>query len=356
MEHPTDPPPDHLGTVGWDARWHDEFVSAAAPGDIPGRVTRVDRGEADVVTAAGTLRVAYDRRIVPLGGLCTGDWVVVRDAATIAAVLTRRTALLRASVGGQSQAQALAANIDTVVVAVAADSALRLARVERLLTLAWESGAQPVVAVTKSDLLEPAADLVAQLHSSAPGVQVLAVSATTGAGIADLVAATSGTLVLVGPSGAGKSTLGNALAGQQVFASGEVREADHKGRHTTVTRELIALPAIGRALIDTPGLRAAAVWNAEEGMSKSFSDIDALAAQCRFDDCAHIGEPGCAVGRAIAAGELSERRLDSYHKLLRESERIAARSNARLRAEHTGHAKQMSRGLREHYRINGKRR
>ncbi|MGV9992267.1 ribosome small subunit-dependent GTPase A, partial [Streptomyces sp. NPDC003374] len=229
-----------------------------------------------------------------------------------------------------------AANVDHAIVAVSLAAELDLARVERFLALAWESGAQPLVVLTKADVVPDATGLsylVQDVETTAPGVPVLPVSALTGAGL-DTVAAVvaHGTSVLLGQSGAGKSTLANALLGEDVMDVRATRDADGKGRHTTTTRNLLVLPG-GGVLIDTPGLRGVGLWDAGTGVGQVFSEIEELAERCRFHDCAHGSEPGCAVLAAIEAGALPERRLESYRKLVRENQWIVAKTDARLRAE-----------------------
>ena len=214
----------------------------------------------------------------------------------------------------------------------AGDGDVDLGRIERMLALAWESGAQPIVILTKSDAVEHVADTVAAVQAIAPGCSVLAISAMTGDALDILTAMLDGTIVLIGPSGAGKSTLANALIGAEVLATNAVRTVDGKGRHTTVHRELFPLPS-GGALIDTPGLRGIGLWDAADGIELAFRDIESLAEQCRFGDCRHDAEPGCGVLAAVESGELPERRLASYRKLLRENEWMASRSDARLAAE-----------------------
>ncbi|GLZ46718.1 putative ribosome biogenesis GTPase RsgA [Actinomycetospora sp. NBRC 106375] len=323
-----------LTGLGWDDSWEQLAPTGDASG-TPGRVARVDRGRVDVLTDAGRVRAT------PLGVCAVGDWVLV-DGPSVVAVLPRRTALTRASASGRSEGQVLAANVDTVLVTVALGSALRAGRTERLLALAWESGATPVVVLTKIDR-DDGTSLVAaltDLAAAAPGVDVVPVSAVTGDGLAEVAAAARGTTVLVGPSGAGKSTLANALLGEDVLAVGAVRDVDDKGRHTTVHRELLLLPGRGRTqrsgaaapeahhsvLIDTPGLRAVGVRDAAGGIDRAFADVVDLAERCRFADCAHDREPGCAVRSAVDAGELSARRREGYRTLQREDEWAAART------------------------------
>lgn len=342
-----------LSRYGWDDAWEQSALAHDGPGRLPGRVARVDRGRVDVLTGSGRVRA---RCPVPPA---VGDWVLVDPGSdpgsgtpSVAAVLPRRTALVRATVSGRSEAQVLAANVDTVLVTVPCEAAGRAGRVERLLALAWESGATPVVVLTKTDRLDAVADAVAELALSAPGVEVLAVSAVTGDGLDDLAAAARGTTVLVGPSGAGKSTLANALLGAEVLAVGEVRASDGKGRHTTVQRELV--PFAGGVLVDTPGLRAVGLTDAAEGIDKAFTDVVELADGCRFADCAHDREPGCAVRAAVDAHELQERRWKAYRKLLREDEWAAARTDARLAAERRGRSKMITKAQRAAYRGRGR--
>ncbi|MBT2508781.1 ribosome small subunit-dependent GTPase A [Streptomyces sp. ISL-98] len=330
-----------LAPYGWDAAWEAEFAPYAAQGLLPGRVVRVDRGQCDVVTADGTVRAdtAYVTPHDPLRVVCTGDWAAVDpvgDPQFVRAYLPRRTAFVRSTSSSRSEGQILAANVDHAIIAVSLAVELDLGRIERFLALAWESGAQPLVVLTKADLVPDATGLsylVDDVETTAPGVQVLAVSSTTGDGLDVLSAVVSGgTSVLLGVSGAGKSTLANALLGEDVMDVQAAREVDGKGRHTTTTRNLLALPG-GGVLIDTPGLRGVGLWDAEAGVGQVFSEIEALAEDCRFHDCAHEAEPGCAVLAAIEDGTLPHRRLDSYRKLLRENRRIVAKTDARLRGE-----------------------
>ncbi|MGV9248199.1 ribosome small subunit-dependent GTPase A [Streptomyces sp. NPDC003710] len=330
-----------LAVYGWDTGWEAEFAPYAEQGLLPGRVVRVDRGQCDVITADGVLRAdtAFVTPHDPLRVVCTGDWVAVDPAGNpryARTCLPRRTAFVRSTSSKRSEGQILAANVDHAVIAVSLAAELDLARVERFLALAWESGAQPVVVLTKADLVPDPVTLsylVQDVETSAPGVPVLPVSARLGEGLDSLRAVLSGgTAVLLGQSGAGKSTLANALLGEDVMTVQATRDVDGKGRHTTTTRNLLLLPG-GGVVIDTPGLRGVGLWDAGSGVGQVFSEIEELAAQCRFHDCAHGTEPGCAVRAALEAGELPERRLDSYRKLLRENQRIVAKTDARVRAE-----------------------
>ncbi|BBC92852.1 ribosome small subunit-dependent GTPase A [Streptomyces rochei] len=330
-----------LTPYGWDDDWADAFAPYAREGLLPGRVVRVDRGQCDVVTADGAVRAdtAFVTPHDPMRVVCTGDWVAVEAGGNpryVRAYLPRRTAFVRSTSSKRSDGQILAANVDHAVVAVSLAVELDLGRVERFLALAWESGAQPVVVLTKADLVtDPVtlAHLVQDVENTAPGVPVVAASAHCGDGLDILRALVGdGTSVLLGQSGAGKSTLANALIGEDVMDVRAARDVDGKGRHTTTTRNLLALPG-GGVLIDTPGLRGVGLYDAESGVGQVFAEIEELAERCRFHDCAHESEPGCAVRAAVDGGELPVRRLESYRKLIRENQWIVAKTDARLRAE-----------------------
>ncbi|MFI1171583.1 ribosome small subunit-dependent GTPase A [Streptomyces melanogenes] len=330
-----------LSPYGWDDDWAAAFASYADQGLLPGRVVRVDRGQCDIVTAGGLLRAdtAYVTPHDPMRVVCTGDWAAVEPAGDprfVRAYLPRRTAFVRNTSSNRSEGQILAANVDHAIIAVSLAAELDLGRIERFLALAWESGAQPLVVLTKADLVPDPVGLsylVQDVETAAPGVQVLPVSSATGDGVEVLRAIVSGgTSVLLGQSGAGKSTLANALLGADVMEVQAIRDVDGKGRHTTTTRNLLALPG-GGVLIDTPGLRGVGLWDAESGVGQVFAEIEELSGQCRFHDCAHEAEPGCAVLAAIEDGSLAERRLESYRKLIRENRRIVAKTDARLRNE-----------------------
>jgi ribosome biogenesis GTPase len=330
-----------LSSLGWD----DAFAADLPPGLLPGRVSRVDRTAATVLTSDGPVRATGSAPLLaaagadPTAALCTGDWVgLVRwpdGRATVEALLPRRTAVVRGAVApGSSQQHVLAANLD---IAAAVEGLLPEpppGRIERLLTLAWDSGATPLVVLTKADLVPDADEVAADVAAAAPGVDVLVVSATTGAGLAGLAAriGRGTTLALLGPSGAGKSTLTNALAGTVRMQTRGLR-VDGKGRHTTAHRELVALPG-GGLVLDTPGLRGIALPDLDsDALEQVFADVEGYAAGCRFSDCAHVTEPGCAVLDAVAGGALPQRRLDSWRRLQREAQWMATRADARLAAE-----------------------
>ncbi|MFJ1702458.1 ribosome small subunit-dependent GTPase A [Kitasatospora sp. NPDC088346] len=345
-----------LSGHGWNQSRAAEFAPLAEAGLTPALIARVDRGRCDVLLAdpeTGEPRtVRADSRPVgssdPLHGPCTGDWAAVDLATaglpTVDALLPRSTAIVRKASGGRSDGQVLAANIDTVLIAVSLALDPDLGRIERFLALAWESGAEPVVVLTKADLVDDADHIRADVEHIAPGVTVLAVSAETGEGIDVLRACAPGTSALIGQSGAGKSTLTNALAGREVMTVQQTRDSDGKGRHTTTTRELVALPG-GGLVIDTPGLREVGLYGGE-GLGQAFAEIEELAGRCRFDDCGHHSEPGCAVLAALEDGTLPYRRMESYRKLQRESAWIASRSDARLRKEQLQKWKTITKSMR----------
>jgi len=304
---------DALVPLGWDERVATLFTSLAEPGHQPARVGRVDRDRCTVRTASGQVRAQAG--VLPT----TGDWVALRTdpATSVDLVLPRWSALER-------EGQLLAANVDVVFVVAALDRDLNLNRVERELVLAWDSGARPVVVLTKADASPEAAMLAKTVAARAVGVDVVLTSAATGEGVEEILAhlRPNRTAVLLGPSGAGKSTLINRVLGQEAQVTSAVREGDHKGRHTTSSRHLLVVPG-GGVLIDTPGLRSVGLTGAEGGVALAFPDVEETGASCRFRDCRHTGEPGCEVVAAVGDGRLDRDRVDSYRKLAAELEESA---------------------------------
>jgi len=320
-----------LGELGFSP----DLADNLEPGLIPGRVAAVHRGAFDVWTEAGSVRSRLPGRLMHDGlDVGVGDWVGLGDGL-IRTVLPRRSAILRNAAGLTTTAQTLAANVDVAFVVSSLGPDLEPRRIERYLVTIWESGATPEIVLTKADRLEDPWPLVTEVEAVAVGVPVHVVSAVTGQGCDPLrVRIGAGTTaVLLGSSGVGKSTLVNRWLGDEVMATHETRVDDDEGRHTTTHRQLLQLPG-GGLVIDTPGLRELQLWNVGQGaLDATFSDVEDLAADCRFGDCTHVHEPGCAVLGAVESGELPGERLHSWRKLQRELHAIAMRHDALLRKE-----------------------
>jgi ribosome biogenesis GTPase len=317
-----------LTDLGWDSDLAESFAPHLGASRFPGRVSRADRSLCTVLTPL-PIRASTARQPVT-----TGDWVVVGDGQTpqdplqVVAILPRRSTFRRGRSGAETSDQVVAANVDVVFLVTALDREVNQRAIERYLAMGWDSGAVPVLVLTKADCLSETqlAAAVKQVNKVAPGVDVRSVSSSSGVGVEDLAAKwfrPGRTIGLVGASGAGKSTLLNRLAGTDVMETGEVR-SDGKGRHTTTHREMVVLP--GRAIvIDTPGMRSLGLWLSNDGMALAFPDLEELTIRCRFNDCAHVTEPGCAVLAAIADGTLSPDRLEGWRKLDRELKSLAVR-------------------------------
>jgi ribosome biogenesis GTPase / thiamine phosphate phosphatase len=326
-----------LEELGWDADWSSAFEQLGDDNLFPARVVAHHRGAYVVWSSDGELRARaagrlYYRHEVGAPLPAVGDWVAIAredaGAATITAILPRRGAFVRKHAGRDSTDQVLAANVDVALLLGGLDDDFSLRRLERYVATAWESGAEPVVVLTKTDVCDDVAAAVLSAESVAIGVPVYPVSNVTAEGLDALAARLEPgrTAVLLGSSGVGKSSLLNSFAGTELMAT-RALAADGTGRHTTTHRELVRLPG-GALVIDTPGLRELQFW--EGDLSAAFEDIEALAAECRFRDCAHAHEPGCAVQAAVDDGRLELDRLRSWRKLQRELEAIAARSDRRL--------------------------
>ncbi|MBA2563966.1 MAG: ribosome small subunit-dependent GTPase A [Gemmatimonadetes bacterium] len=350
-----------LERLGWRPFFADGFTRIADEHLQPGRVAVQHRNAYRVYVAEGDLPAELAGRLrhetadeaeLPV----VGDWVALRarageGRATIHAVLPRQSRFSRNRAGRSTGEQVLAANVDVVFLVSALDDEVNARRIERYLTLAWDSGAEPVVVLSKADLASDAGDGERAVRAIALGVPVHVVSGRTGVGLEHLRPYLAGdrTAALLGPSGVGKSTLINALIGSAVQAVAEVRERDRKGRHTTTRRELLALPG-GGLLLDTPGMRELQLWEGSEGLRETFEDVEQLASGCRFTSCHHESEPGCAVTEAVAAGLLSEARLISYHKLQREIRHLDARRDVQARQREQGRVKAATKGLRARVR------
>ncbi|SDF77024.1 ribosome biogenesis GTPase [Blastococcus aurantiacus] len=329
--------------------WRPELAEHLPAGTVPARVVRVDRGRLGVLAGGGARRVHTSAGLFAdptAGGPAVGDWVALRDELAVA-VLPRTSAFVRTAAGRTSTAQVVAANLDVVLVVDALTADPRLRRVERYLAVAWSSGATPVVVLTKADLCDDVDAGVEAVREDALGVDVLAVSSWTGEGM-DAVRALlrpGRTAAMVGPSGVGKSSLLNALAGETVAGTREIRE-DGRGRHTTTARELHLLPG-GALLVDTPGMRELALHDDAAGVEATYADVARLAADCRFRDCHHAGEPGCAVAAAIDEGRLDPARFRGWRKLQAEAHRQLLRVDARARAEERARLRSLHRSMRD---------
>ena len=351
-----------LSRLGFDAGRSAELAALERPELEPARVAAVHRGGVDLLAAGGPLRGRVPGRLRHAAATeadlpAVGDWVAV-DAVSgeIAAVLPRRGGIARRAADGRPVAQVLAANVDVALVVSSLNRELNLPRLERHLALAADAGADAVVVLSKADLQEEPEGRAAEVAAALGGhVPVVALSVVTGLGVAALAEwlRPGVTAVLLGSSGVGKTTLRNALAGGPSAATAPVRERDDRGRHTTTVRELVPL-ASGAILIDTPGLRLPRLWQAAGGLAAAYADVETLARGCRFADCRHAGEPGCAVAAAVADGRLDQRRLVQHETLAREQAWLKERLDAGAQRERKQRAKRKQKDYRRTMRAKGR--
>ena len=350
-----------LDEIGWDEHWQRCWDARDEASAVPARVASVYRDGCAVWTSDGERAAALSGRLRHRAGgeadlPAVGDWVAVRlsegeGPALVQAVLPRRSRVARKVAGAVTSVQVVAANVDVVLIVGGLDGDYNPRRLERALVLAWDGGAQPVVVLNKADLLRDDAlvGVVQATEDIAPGVAVIPVSAVTGAGLEALEPwlPAGRTAALIGSSGVGKSTLVNRLLGEDRQPTRAVRAHDWRGRHTTTRRELLRLPC-GALLVDTPGLRELQLWAAPDALGGAFVDLEALARSCRFTDCRHAGEPGCAVLAAAEAGTLAAERLESYRKLQRELRHLALRQDDLGRREEKQRWRAIHKAARKH--------
>lgn len=350
----------HLTDYGWNSTLEEQAAALLAPGLTIGRVVSEFKGQYKIVTKNGIFlaeisgkmrHLALNRDDLP----AVGDWVIVKERlsdgkATIGEILPRFSKFSRHMAGVTTEEQIIAANVNTVFLVMALNHDFNLRRLERYLTMAWESGANPVIVLTKADICPNVKQKIADAEEIAFGVPVFSVSATRNIGKEQFAPylVKGRTTVFLGSSGAGKSTLINWLYGNERQSVHDVREADDRGRHTTTNRQLIALPS-GGIVIDTPGMRELQLWNASDAsIGHSFADIETLAAGCRFNDCTHSSEPGCAVRAALKDGRLEQTRFDSYLKLRRELAFLKRKADMQARIKEKARIRKMNKGMRKH--------
>jgi len=367
-----------LEQLGWSKFFGSQLSDLESFGEIaPARVAEENREMYRLLSVDGYFMAEvsgkFRHEITGRADLpAVGDWVLAstrksESRGTIHRVLNRKSKFSRKIAGKKTEEQIVAANVDVVFLVSSLNSEFNLRRLERYVTLAWESGARPVIVLNKCDLSEEAEKLRAEAEAAASGVRVILASAFRGDGIPEIReimqddAGTSGdgispasvTAALLGSSGVGKSSLINAVLGTELQDTGAVRESDDRGRHTTTTRHLIIAPG-GGVLIDTPGMRELQLWDASDGIVQAFGEIEELAAKCKFRDCQHHAEPGCAVRAAVESGNLAAERLESFHKLGREEKFVAAKLDDAVRAAQTKELRKLMKKVNRFYRERGR--
>jgi len=350
-----------LESLGYGPDFKSAFVDLNLDGTIPGRVVWQSTYSYRVQCEIGEIDAEPTGKVKAAVLPAVGDWVAVRlpeigGMGMILAVLPRKSTFSRSAAGKVVNEQVIASNIDEVFIVTDLDQDFNLRRIERYVTLVYNSGAGPVVVLNKTDLAADVDSVVAQTEAVSPGIPVYAVSAEDGLGMDQLQRhlGPGRTVAFLGSSGVGKSTIINRLVGKERMAVGEVRQADGKGRHTTTHRELVSLPE-GGAVIDTPGMREIGVWGDEQGLAGTFPEVDELARECRFNDCRHESEGGCAVKEALESGRLDASRVGSFMKLRSEFENLEQRRSYRARLEEKRRGKRFAKMVREVNRHNPKR-
>lgn len=348
-----------LTLFGWNSSSEELFAPFARQGLVPGRVILEYKHIYRLQTASGEVLAEVAGRMRHQA-TCHGDFPVVGDwvaaalgngqnRAIIQAILPRRSQFSRKAAGSTTEEQVLAANVDIVFLISALNQEFNVRRIERYLTAAWESGANPVIVLNKADLCPDVQQRVREAAAVAPGVPVHVISCADNQGLELLrpyLCKTGNTIAVLGSSGVGKSTLINRLMGREVGRVQGVRRGDDRGRHTTTHRELMLLPA-GGMIIDTPGMRELQLWETDEGLRDAFADIKSLAGRCRFRDCTHQTEPHCAVRQAVQDGTLDRGRYDSYLKLQRELAFLAGKDQLQIRLARKDRAKKLGKLVKE---------
>ncbi|MDF2988044.1 MAG: ribosome small subunit-dependent GTPase [Eubacterium sp.] len=346
----------NINEYGWNEFFLNEWNKKNAVGMLPGRIVADFGQQLRVVTEAGELLV---NRPVQKGDslmqLAVGDWagveVIPGADIFIRFVLPRKTKFSRAAAGIEVKEQVVAANADTVFLIQSLNKDFNMKRLERYMIAAWDSGAVPVIVLTKADCCEDVADKLSMVYGTAPGVEVYAISSVTRQGIDEIrkYLQPGRTVALLGSSGVGKSTLVNTLAGEELLKTQSIREDDSRGRHTTTHRELVLMPG-GGMILDTPGMRTLSIWESETGMDIMFGDVEELVKHCRFHDCKHQNEPGCAVRAALESGKLEQKRWDSWLKLQKEIAHLEAKKEGKLRQQEKQWGRQISKFQKEIYK------
>jgi ribosome biogenesis GTPase len=348
----------YLQDLGWCEFFEKQLRRERETGLIRARVSEENRGLYKVISEngerwaelRGKLRhYAASREMLP----AVGDWVLAEEhgvRSTIHFVFERRSKFSRKMAGKKTGEQIVAANVDTVFLVSSLNREFNTRRIERYLTLAWESGARPIIILNKADLCDQVAELRNEAQEAAMGVHAVVASIVTGEGIEELrkIVRNGGTTALLGSSGVGKSSLINAVLGKEIQTTNQVRDNDDKGRHTTTSRQLMVVPG-GGVLLDTPGMRELQLWDASEGIARAFADIAELSEKCKFRDCSHTSEPGCAVREAM-----DEERLANFHKLQREEEFLESKQDDALRAQRTKELRKMMKNVNRFYRERGR--